>query len=342
LNSSELPKLSRKQERIILTLSLAIFFVGLIIIFYGAEFLVRGASGLARSLGMSPMVIGLTVVAFGTSTPEIFVSVVSSLKGKSMIAVGNVIGSNICNIALVLGISALFMPIRGQSSVIRRDIPIMLGVSLYLLAISFNSVISRVEGTTLLAGIVLYTFLNYYIARQEFKKLMGKAKKIPGKKIVPEKTGLRLRQAGLILLGIIGVVGGAEMLIGSAIKIMTFLGVGEKFIGLTIVAFGTSLPELATSVVAAWRKETDISLGNLVGSNVFNILCVLGIASVVKPITIQGGFVQSGLIYDYLVMIFISFLPWLLMRVNYKISRRHGIFMLGFYGIYLMFLVVKS
>lgn len=342
MNSSELLKLSRKQERINLTLSLAIFFVGLIIIFYGAEFLVRGASGLARSLGMSPMVIGLTVVAFGTSTPEIFVSVVSSLKGKSMIAVGNAVGSNICNIAMVLGISALFMPIRGQSSVIRRDIPIMLGVSFYLLAISFNSVISRLEGVTLLAGIVLYTFLNYYIAHQEFKKLMGKVKNIPEKKIVPDKTGSRLRQTGWILLGITGVVGGAEMMIDSAVNIMTLLGVGEKFIGLTIVAFGTSLPELATSVVAAWRKETDISLGNLVGSNVFNILCVLGIASVVRPITIQGGFVQSGLIYDYLVMIFISFLPWLLMRVTYNISRRHGIFMLGFYGMYLLFLVVKS
>lgn len=325
-----------------MTLSLALFFIGLIIIFYGAEFLVRGASGLARSLGMSPMVIGLTVVAFGTSAPEIFVSVVSSLKGKSMIAVGNAVGSNICNIALVLGISALFMPIRGQSSVIRRDIPIMLGVSLYLLVISFNSVISRVEGVTLLVGIFLYTFLNYYVARQEFKKLMGKAKEIPGKKNVPGKNGSRLRQTGCVLFGIAGVVGGAEIMINSAVSIMTSLGVGEKFIGLTIVAFGTSLPELATSIVAAWKKETDISLGNLVGSNVFNILCVLGIASVVRPITIQDGFIQSGLIYDYLVMIFISFLPWLLMRVNYQISRRHGIFMLGFYGIYIVFLVVKS
>jgi cation:H+ antiporter len=129
-----------------LILSLALFIIGLIIIYYGAEFLVKGASGLARSLGMSPMVIGLTVVAFGTSTPEIFVSVVSSLKGKSMIAVGNVIGSNICNIALVLGLSALFMPIAGNLSVIRRDIPIMLGVSLYLLVISYNSVIGRLEG----------------------------------------------------------------------------------------------------------------------------------------------------------------------------------------------------
>jgi cation:H+ antiporter len=324
-----------------LTLSLGLFIIGLIIIYYGAEFLVKGASGLARSLGMSPMVIGLTVVAFGTSTPEIFVSVVSSLKGKSMIAVGNVIGSNICNIALVLGLSALFLPIPGQSSVIRRDIPIMLGVSLYLLVISFNSVIGRLEGTTLLAGILLYTFLNYYVARREFKKLMGKAN-ISRQKIDPKKSGSRLWQTGQVLLGIVGVVVGAEMMIDSAIKLMTVLGVGEKFIGLTIVAFGTSLPELATSIVAAWKKEMDISLGNLVGSNVFNILCVIGVASVVKPIFIPGGFIQSGLIYDYLVMIFISFLPWLMMRVSYKISRRHGMFLLSSYGVYLVFLIIKS
>jgi cation:H+ antiporter len=324
-----------------LTLSLVLFIIGLIIIFYGAEFLVKGASGLARSLGMSPMVIGLTVVAFGTSTPEIFVSVVSSLKGKSMIAVGNVIGSNICNIALVLGLAALFLPIPGQPSVIRRDIPIMLGVSLYLLVISYNSVIGRLEGATLIAGIILYTFLNYYMARLEFKKLMGKAN-ISRPKIDPEKVGSRLWQTGRISLGIAGVVAGAELMIDSAIKIMSVLGVSEKFIGLTIVAFGTSLPELATSVVAAWKKEMDISLGNLVGSNVFNILCVLGVASVVRPIVIPGGFIQSGLIFDYMVMIFISFLPWLMMRMSYKISRRHGLFLLSSYGAYLAFLIMKS
>lgn len=324
-----------------MTLSLVLFIIGLIIIYYGAEFLVKGASGLARSLGMSPMVIGLTVVAFGTSTPEIFVSVVSSLKGKSMIAVGNVIGSNICNIALVLGLSALFLPIPGRPSVIGRDIPIMLGVSLYLLVISYNSVIGRLEGATLLAGILSYTFLNYYVARREFKKLMGKAD-ISRQKIDPKKSGSRLWQTGQVLLGIAGVVVGAEMMIDSAIKLMTVLGVGEKFIGLTIVAFGTSLPELATSIVAAWKKEMDISLGNLVGSNVFNILGVVGVASVVKPIFIPGGFIQSGLIYDYLVMIFISFLPWLMMRVSYKINRRHGMFLLSSYGAYLVFLIIKS
>ena len=324
-----------------MTFSLTLFIIGLIIIFYGAEILVKGASSLARSLGMSPMVIGLTVVAFGTSTPEIFVSTVSSLKGKSMIALGNVIGSNICNIALVLGIAALFLPIPSQPSVIRRDIPIMLGVSLYLLVISYNSVIGRLEGATLLAGIVLYTFLNYYMTRREFKKLMGKAG-ISKPKAAPLKTRSRLWQTGQITIGIVGVVGGAEIMINSAIKIMTVLGVSEKFIGLTIVAFGTSLPELATSAVAAWKKEMDISLGNLVGSNVFNILCVLGVASIVKPVVIPGGFKESGLLYDYLVMLFISFLPWLMMRMSYRITRPHGAFLLSLYGAYILYLLLKS
>ena len=324
-----------------MTLSLILFAIGLIVIFYGAEFLVKGASSLARSLGISPMVIGLTVVAFGTSTPEIFVSAVSSLKGKTMIAVGNVIGSNICNIALVLGIAALFVPIPSQPSVIRRDIPIMLGVSLYFLLISYNSVIGRLEGFTLLTGIVLYTALNYYMAHLEFKRLMGKTG-VSKRKVIPLKTGPRFRQIGQLILGIVGVVGGAEIMIDSAIKIMSVLGVSERFIGLTIVAFGTSLPELATSTVAAWKKEMDISLGNLVGSNVFNILCVLGVASVVKPIVIPGGFVQSGLILDFLVMFFISFLPWLMMRMSYRIGRSHGMFLLTCYGAYIVFLIIKS
>ncbi|MFO8084131.1 MAG: calcium/sodium antiporter [Desulfobacterales bacterium] len=324
-----------------MTLSLVLFVIGLIIIYYGAEFLVSGASALAHSLGMSPMVIGLTVVAFGTSAPETFVSVVSSLKGKSMIAVGNVIGSNICNIALVLGLSAVFSPIPAQTSVIRRDIPIMIGVSLYLLVISYNSVIGRFEGITLITGVFLYTFLNYYIARREFKKLIGK-QGLSKPKLMSAKTGSRLKQTGLVTTGIAGVVAGAELMIESAINIMSVLGVSEKFIGLTIVAFGTSLPELATSAVAAWKKEMDISLGNLVGSNVFNILCVLGAASLVKPIVIPGGFIQSGLIFDYLVMIFISFLPWLMMRTRYKISRNHGLFLLWCYSAYLAVLIIKS
>ena len=322
-------------------LDIVLFVIGLLVIYFGAEWLVKGSSRLAAGFGLSPMVIGLTVVAFGTSAPEAVVSIVSSLKDKSMIAVGNVVGSNICNIALVLGLSALFVPISGQASVIRRDIPIMMAVSVYVMVLSFNSAIGRAEGVTLLAGIVLYTWLNYYFARREFKKILGKAN-MERPKPVSAENGERLKQVCKVVAGIVGVAGGAELLIGSAVKIMSVLGVSERFIGITMVAFGTSLPELATSVVAAYKKEMDISLGNLVGSNVFNLLFVLGAASLVRPIVIPGGFVQSGLVVDYAVMVFISFLPWLMMRVNYRISRKQGLFLLGCYAIYFVYLIFKS
>jgi cation:H+ antiporter len=232
-------------------------------------------------------------VAFGTSAPELVVSLISSIKGKSMIAVGNVVGSNICNIALVLGLSALFNPIKSDPSVIRRDIPIMLGISLYLLVLSLNSRLGRIEGATLFAGIIAYTFMNYYLAKKETLDA-GDAtgSEMPGAiESELEEIGYiasRSKQIMLVVVGIAGVVGGAQMVVESAVYIMTQLGVSEKFIGLTIVAFGTSLPELATSVVAAMRGEMDISIGNLVGSNVFNIMSVLGVASLVRPIPIPG------------------------------------------------------
>ncbi|MEE9524367.1 MAG: hypothetical protein V3V59_06420, partial [Thermodesulfovibrionales bacterium] len=153
-----------------MTLYILLCIVGFVLLYYGAEWLVKGSSSLAKSLGITPIVIGLTVVAFGTSAPELVVSVISSVKGKSMIAVGNVIGSNICNIALVLGITALFQPITCHYSVIKRDIPIMLGISLYLLILSLDSTLGRIEGATLFGGIILYTFFNYYIAMKEARK----------------------------------------------------------------------------------------------------------------------------------------------------------------------------
>jgi len=260
-----------------------------------------------------------------------------------MIAVGNVVGSNICNIALVLGLAALFQPITADKSVVKRDIPIMLAISVYLLLLSFNSKLGRIEGATLFIGIILYTFFNYYIAMRASKRASGEATMI----IAPEVEEIeyvtsRQKQIVLIVVGIIGVVGGAQIVVESAVKIMQILGVSEKFIGLTIVAFGTSLPELATSVVAALRKEMDISIGNLVGSNVFNIMSVLGVASLVRPIPIPGGFIESGLIIDYLVMMFTSFLPWLMMRKTYTVTRKGGSILVICYVGYIIYLVLKA
>jgi cation:H+ antiporter len=324
-------------------LNLVCFVIGLLMLYYGASWLVKGSSGLARNLGLTPLVIGLTVVAFGTSAPELVISVVSSIKDKSMIAVGNVIGSNICNIALVLGLSALLKPIKSHRSVYRRDIPIMLGISIYLLLISFDSKIGRIEGASLFSGIIIYTCFNYYITIKESRhklKVESVAFAHAAKEI--EYVTSRTRQIVWITAGIICVVAGAEILIDAAVIIMKIFGVSEKFIGLTIVALGTSLPELATSVVAALRKEMDISIGNLVGSNVFNILSVLGAASLVRPILIPGGFINSGLLIDYLVMIFVSFLPWLMMRKTCVVTRRNGVTLLACYIGYVAYLILKA
>ena len=326
-----------------MVLNLIYFVIGLLMLYYGADWLVKGSSSLARNLGLTPLVIGLTVVAFGTSAPELFVSVVSSIKDKSMIAVGNVVGSNICNIALVLGLTACIHPTRSNRSVYRRDIPIMLGISIFLFLISFDSKIGRLEGVVLFGGIILYTWFNYYIAVKESRRDLksdGVAFAYAAEKI--EYVTSRTRQIVCITVGIIGVVVGAEVLIDSAVAIMKIFKVSEKFIGLTIVALGTSLPELATSVVAALRKEMDISIGNLVGSNVFNILSVLGAASLIRPIPIPDGFIPSGLLVDYLVMIFVGFLPWLMMKKNFTITRKDGVILLVCYAGYVVYLILKA
>jgi cation:H+ antiporter len=312
--------------------------VGFVLLYFGAEWLVKGSSSLARSLGVTPIVIGLTVVAFGTSAPELVVSLVSSIKGKSMIAVGNVVGSNICNIALVLGLSAVLHPIKSDPTVVRRDIPIMLAISLYLLVLTYNSTLGRIEGATLFIGIILYTLMNYTLAKKE----TAGAAEIESELEDIGFIASRSKQIVMIAAGIAGVVGGAQAVVDSAVFIMTELGVSEKFIGLTIVAFGTSLPELATSVVAAMRGEMDISIGNLVGSNVFNIMSVLGAAALVRPIPIPGGFIESGLWIDYLVMMFTSFLPWLMMRKDYTVKRSDGVILLLCYGGYLTYLIIKA
>ena len=317
--------------------------VGFVLLYFGAEWLVKGSSSFAKSLGVTPVVIGLTVVAFGTSAPELAVSVYSSIVAKSMIAVGNVIGSNICNIALVLGLAAVFQPIKSDPSVIRRDIPIMLGISVYLLVISLNSMLGRIEGATLFAGIICYTFINYSLAKRGTPQTSGGETDATMESELQEVGYIasRKQQIILILIGIAGVVGGAQIVVVNAEKIMKIWGVSEKFIGLTVVAFGTSLPELATSVVAALRGEMDISIGNLVGSNVFNIMSVLGAASLVRPIPIPGGFFGSGLWIEYLVMLFTSFLPWLLMRKTFTINRKGGLMLLICYVGFITYLIIK-
>lgn len=315
------------------------FTTGLLLLYYGAGWLVNGASTLARSLGLTPLVIGLTVVAFGTSTPELVVSLVSAVKGKSMIALGNVVGSNICNIALVLGLTAVFHPVTSSVVVVNRDIPLMLAVSVFLLLLSLNSTIGRLEGLVLFSGIVAYTWFNYRVASRVGPTLPDEV--VAGQSS-PASMGLarkRWAQGLMIVGGTAAVVLGADLLVDSAVSLMSVLGVDEKFVGLTVVAFGTSVPELATSLVAALKKEMDISLGNLVGSNVFNLLSVVGATAMVTPIRIEGGFFGSGLAVDYLVMMAVSAMPWALMRRDLIVSRKKGMVLVGCYVAYVVFLI---
>lgn len=364
--------------------------VGFVLLYYGAEWLVKGSSNLARSFGIPPIVIGLTVVAFGTSAPEFVVTVISSLEGKSMIAVGNVIGSNICNIALVLGLAAVLQPITCHRVVVKRDIPIMLMISIAVLVVCMDDRLGRVEGILLFSGLILYTVMNYVFAKRgtaetveipdevedtgdrliRFKEvftvlvcaaaislvsyLTGEVKTayfgigllvvaalaFGGQEGLRLRAGSRLLMVLLVVAGIYGVVQGASVVVGAAEHIMRALGVDEKFVGLTIVAFGTSLPELATSVVAALRKEMDISIGNLVGSNVFNLLGVLGVASMLEPIQIPGGFVGSGMVVDGFVMLGTSALPLLFMLRQPTVKRWHGAILLLCYIGYLAYLIL--
>ncbi len=323
--------------------NLIAFTAGLLLLYYGAGWLVQGASVLARSLGLTPMVIGLTVVAFGTSAPELVVSLVSAFKGKSMIALGNVVGSNICNISLVLGATAMLQPVVTKRVVISRDIPLMLIVSVGLLLLSVNSVISRIEGFALIGGIVAYTWFNYKVA-VEMRRTLPDQSDSDVRLPLPE-TGLICRRWFQLLLvagGIVAVVMGADLLVDAAVRIMSVLGVSDKVVGLTVVAFGTSVPELATSVMAAMKKEMDISLGNLVGSNVFNLLSVVGATAAVRPIYISGGFFGSGLAVDYLVMMTVSALPWVLMRRDLILSRSNGFLLFGCYVVYVTYLMLKA
>lgn len=313
--------------------------LGFILLYFGAEWLVRGSASLARKMGISPIIIGLTVVAFGTSAPELVISVVSSISDKSMIAIGNVVGSNICNTTLVLGIAAFLMPVSTDKSVVRRDIPLMLIISLFLVALSVNAVITRVEGAILIVGILLYIYYNYFLTIKARQNRLGE--KISIIRDVEPVTIVesRLKQGFLIVAGIALVVGGAQVLINNVVIIMEVFGVSEKFIGLTVVAIGTSLPELATSVVAALKREMDISIGNLVGSNVFNILSVIGAAALVRPIIIPGGFMQSGMVIDFAVMFLAGIIPWLLMRKDFTLHRSGGVVLIIMYVIYMGYLV---
>ncbi len=323
-----------------MTLMTGIMFVaGLVLLIVGAEWLVRGASRLAAKVGISPLVIGLTVVAFGTSSPEMAVSVQSSLAGQADIAVGNVVGSNIFNVLFILGISAAITPLIVQQQLIRLDVPIMIGVSLITYFMSVDGVISRLEGVLLFAGIIAYTAFLIIQSRKESKAVQDEyAQEFAAK----QETGWKpwVINIGLVVLGLVLLVQGSNWLVDSAISIARWLGLSELIIGLTIVAAGTSMPEVATSITAAIKGERDIAVGNVVGSNIFNILAVLGLSGVVASNGLPVSAAAEA--FDIPVMLAVAILCLPIFFTGKLIARWEGWLFLLYYVAYTAYLILDS
>ncbi len=302
------------------------FIIGLAALYLGGEGLVRGASNLARMMGISPMVIGLTVVAFGTSSPEFLVCIMAALQGSSDIVIGNIVGSNISNIALILGVSAILCPIVINIKLIKIEVPIMIVLSLLLYALAWGLRIGRLEGAFIFSALIAFVVYSYYAARKESHKPE------PGFEEI-KKNGGYLKQLMFLILGLLGLIIGARLLVDSAISIAQMFGVSEFIIGITAVAIGTSLPELSTSIVAALRKEQDIIVGNIIGSNIFNI-GILGLVSVIQPIKVDPSLLR----FEFPVMIFFTILVLPLMRTGFRVSKIEGAFLVLLYAVFIFFL----
>jgi len=302
---------------------------GLIMLFIGAEGLIRGSSNLALKIGITPLVVGLTVVAFGTSTPELVVSLKAALLGNSSISLGNVVGSNIVNIALILGVAALIRPLDVHANVIRREIPIMIVISLLLLLILIDGEIGFIDGLMFVTGLIVYLIINIIMARKEKNPEVDAEFKegLKSKIGIPVSIVLMIAGLGLLILG-------ANLFVQSAVAIAKIFNVSDAIIGLTIVAVGTSLPELITSIVASYKKEADIAIGNVVGSNIFNILGILGITAIIIPIS------SVGISYfDLGVMLFAAIILLPLSRTGFSISRLEGALLLAGYAAYIYYLL---
>jgi cation:H+ antiporter len=311
---------------------------GFALLVAGAEVLVRGASRLAAAFGVSPLLIGLTVVAYGTGTPEMAVSAIAAAEGTTDIALGNVVGSNIFNVLLILGLSAVIAPLLVSQELVRRDVPLMIGVSILAWALALDSRIGRIDGVLLLAGMVAYTILLVRQSRSE--SAVVQRKYAAG----VDAGGLGLRggvtNAAFIAAGLGLLIAGSNLLVDGAIAVARGLGVSELIIGLTIVAAGTSLPEVATSVLASLRGQRDIAVGNVVGSNIYNILAVLGLSAVLAPGGLPVSAAALGFDLPVMVAVAVACLP--IFFTGHLIARWEGVLFLGYYAAYTAYLVLAA
>lgn len=306
--------------------SITLLILSLFALYIGAGWLVTGSSAMALRAKISPLVIGLTIVAFGTSAPELVVSLNATLTGQGDIAIGNVVGSNIFNIGLILGISAIIYPIQAKEQLTKLDIPLMVIASILLTIFFWNGNLGRLEGILFVVGIVVYTLFTLYYSRKK-----GKNREEIELEEQPRHWSI---DTGYIIGGLIILIFSSRLLVDNAVSIAKELGVSEAVIGLTIVSAGTSMPELATSVVAAIKKNSEIAVGNIVGSNLFNILAIAGISATVHPIH------ATNVNYiDLLVMLGISILLLPLIKSGQKITRAEGLVLVIFYILYLLWLL---
>lgn len=292
-----------------------IFAAGVVVLYFGAEATLHGAVAIATRMGISQLVIGLTLVAFGTSCPELSLDVSAAIQGTTELAFGDLVGSNIANVGLILGIAAIVCPLRIHMRLLRAELPIAIAVSVLVLALAWDGTIGRQDGLFMLACFILFVGYSYRAARQESAKVQREMKEV-----AEPITGLG-KSWLMVVLGLAGLVAGAQLMVYAAVGMARLIGVSELIIGLTIVALGTSLPELATSVVAARRKDADIVVGNVIGSNIFNMLLILAIVAIICPVPVES----RSLYIDLPVMIaFVVVLLPIMLR-GMVVTRNEGI-----------------
>ena len=293
----------------------------------GGDFLVRGASNIALRLHISPLVVGLTIVAFGTSAPELLISLKSALAGSPDLTMGNVVGSNICNLALVLGITCVIGPIHVRPDSMKIDWPVAMGSALILYFVSLSGHINRLEGIMFFSLLIIYTIFIIRKSRKESKSM----REIEEDLDLPDSSSSNVwKDVVFLLIGCLGLYYGSEWFVGGAQELARYLGVSERVIGITVLALGTSLPELVTAIVASLKKETDLALGNLMGSNIFNVLSILGITSIITDIEVNSEIIN----HDMIPMLIITLLILPMMITGRNIGRFEGGILLAIYLYY--------
>ncbi len=316
--------------------SLAWCAAGLVVLVVGAELLVRSGTRMAKRLGISPIVIGLTIVAIGTSTPELAIGIDAALEGHGDLAVGNIAGTNVVNILLILGLSAWMIPLAIRMETLRLDLPMMVAASLALLAVAWDGHLSRIEGCFLLAGALVYTAAIVRVAHRESKAVQASyAEEIDGSE--KDSTGYLIRDLVELVVGIAVIVVAADWLVYGAVELAELWGVSDAFIGLTIVAVGTSAPELATTVVSTLKRQRDIAIGNLLGSSVYNILFILGVTCIVAPSGIPVS--QHLVTIDIPLMTGVALLCVPVFFTSREVSRKEGALFVTAYILYVSYLV---